>query len=177
MATSGIMRRCMVPLCTIYLSLASLALLADAGNDYCAVALNKKLCEETVKGAGDWNQAITKAITNAISQIEKVNHGQVKSTIQKTKPASTANSVDRTCTEAYASAKDRLEEGMELVKKGDKTGSLNFKLSAALTSLEDCTNAFQDFNLEISNIKALNNNVENAIRVCLAVERSNSGHH
>ncbi|RAL50190.1 hypothetical protein DM860_007864 [Cuscuta australis] len=177
MATSGIMRRCMVPLCTIYLSLASLSLLADADNDYCAVALNKKLCEETVKGARDWNQAITKAITNAISQIEKVNHGQVKSTIQKTKSASTATSVDRTCTEAYASAKDRLEEGMELVKKGDKTGSLNFKLSAALTSLEDCTNAFQDFNLEISNIKALNNNVENAIRVCLAVERSNSGHH
>ncbi|CAH9076272.1 unnamed protein product [Cuscuta epithymum] len=163
------------PLCAaVYLlSLTSVAVLADASN-FCATAMNKKLCEETVKGATDWNQAITKAVTTALNQIEKVDHGQVKTSIHQTKSASVGSAVDRMCTEAYANAKDLLQESLDLIKNGDKTFSLNYKLSAALTSLEDCDNAFDDFKVDVASVQALNNDIGQAIRVCLAVDKSKS---
>ncbi|VFQ97675.1 unnamed protein product [Cuscuta campestris] len=172
------MSRCMI----MYVSLTSLLLIAaDAAtpSDFCATAVDKKLCEETVKGTMDWNHAIIKALQAAMSQLDKVDDGQVKATVHKSKSASMASTIDKICTEAYTNTHDRLYESLRLVRNGEKTGSLNFKLSAALTSLEDCTNAFSDFNLDMSGVEALNSNVENAIRVCLAVEKYNSSgrHH
>ncbi|XP_019184581.1 PREDICTED: uncharacterized protein LOC109179531 [Ipomoea nil] len=147
------LKRCIVAL----LSVVYLTFHADAANNFCATAIDKQLCEKMVKGAPNWNQAITNAITEAQSELAK-----------------TSKSGNPNCQEAYKDTEDKLKESMETAKKGNEDGKLNFQLSAALTSLEDCTNALKDLKEDASAATTLNHGVEQAIRICLAVDTSKS---
>nr|GMD76876.1 uncharacterized protein LOC109179531 [Ipomoea batatas] len=62
-------------------------------------------------------------------------------------------------------------ETVGTIREGDKVGSLDLKLAAALTSLDDCTKALKG-EPDASPAKILNHSVEEAIRVCLAVSSS-----
>ncbi|XP_019184582.1 PREDICTED: uncharacterized protein LOC109179532 [Ipomoea nil] len=148
------LKRCIVAL----LSVVYLTFHADAANNFCATAINKRLCEKMVKGAPNWNKAITKAITVAQRELAKA-----------------SKSGNPNCQEAYKDTKDKLKESKVTAKHGNKDGDLNFQLSAALTSLEDCTNALKDLKEDASAATKLNHGVEQAIRICLAIDTSSGG--
>nr|GMD78832.1 uncharacterized protein LOC109179497 [Ipomoea batatas] len=133
------------------LTLTTLALDAPT-KSFCGTAVDKALCEKTVKGAKTWDDAITKAITAATTQLTKA-----------------SKSADPKCKTFYKTADEKLKECMKLAKSGDKDGSLNVKLTAASTSISDCGGAVKD-----PAKKKLNTAVDQAIKVCLAVEKSKS---
>ncbi|XP_031129573.1 uncharacterized protein LOC116031490 [Ipomoea triloba] len=148
------LKRCIVALLSVvYLSLARHV----DGANFCGTAMDKPLCENMVKGAANWDEAITKAVTQAMAEVAKA-----------------TQSGNPKCKEAYTDTEDKLKESMETIKSGNKDGSLNFQISAALTSLEDCTNALKDLKEDGAAAEKLNHGVEQAIRVCLAVDTSKS---
>ncbi|XP_019184579.1 PREDICTED: uncharacterized protein LOC109179528 [Ipomoea nil] len=110
---------------------------------FCGTAVDKDLCEKTVKGAKTWDDAITAATTQL---------------------ATATKSGDPQCKDFYKSTDDKLKECMKLAKSGDKDGSLNVKLTAASTSISDCSGVVKD-----PAKKKVNTAVDQAIKVCLAV--------
>nr|GMD78831.1 uncharacterized protein LOC109179521 isoform X1 [Ipomoea batatas] len=119
--------------------------------------MDKELCKKMVEGATYWDEAATKAITAATQELAKA--------IESGNPA---------CKKSYKETEENLMESLETVgtiREGDKVGSLDLKLAAALTSLDDCTKALKG-EPDASPAKILNHSVEEAIRVCLAVSSS-----
>nr|GMD80092.1 uncharacterized protein LOC109179521 isoform X1 [Ipomoea batatas] len=129
----------------------------DASYDFCVTAMDKELCKKMVEGATYWDEAATKTITAATQELAKA--------IESGNPA---------CKKSYKETEENLMESLETVgtiREGDKVGSLDLKLAAALTSLDDCTKALKG-EPDASPAKILNHSVEEAIRVCLAVSSS-----
>nr|GLL45236.1 uncharacterized protein LOC109179521 isoform X1 [Ipomoea trifida] len=121
----------------------------DASYDFCVTAMDKELCKKMVEGATYWDEAATKAITAATQDLAKA--------MESGNPA---------CKNLMESL-----ETVGTIREGDKVGSLDLKLAAALTSLDDCTKALKG-EPDASAAKILNHSVEEAIRVCLAVSSS-----
>lgn len=61
---------------------------------------------------------------------------------------------------------------MDLVKKGDKDDSINFKLSASITGLEDCKNALQVMKQNKTPFYVINRNFNHMLKICLAIDKS-----
>nr|GMD80091.1 uncharacterized protein LOC109179531 [Ipomoea batatas] len=147
------LKRCIVALLSVvYVTLTTH--IVDAANNFCATALNKPVCENMVKGSANWDEAITKAITAAMTEVAKA-----------------SKSGHPECKQAYKDTESDMKESMEAVSSGSKR-SLNIKLSAALTSLEDCTNVLKELKQDVAAATTLNDGVDQAIRACLAVDKS-----
>ncbi|XP_019184577.1 PREDICTED: uncharacterized protein LOC109179521 isoform X2 [Ipomoea nil] len=120
------------------------------------------LCVTTVKGAQSWDEAITKALILSQNQLAKA-----------------SKSGNPACKKYYKDTKENLKESLEAMgiaagSEEVKNKSLNVQLPAALTNLEDCIKALKGLKEYTSAEKTLMHGVEQAIRVCLAVNESKS---
>ncbi|XP_019184580.1 PREDICTED: uncharacterized protein LOC109179529 [Ipomoea nil] len=152
----GLKRDIIVALPVVYLIFASHSHV-DASNNFCATAVDKQLCENTVKGATNWEEAITEAIVKAIYQ-----------------QANASTWGNPACEKPYRDTEENLVESLEIVgmtrqSDEDKSKGLKAKLPKALTSLEDCFKILKDLKQDASAEKRLMHGAEQAIGVCLAV--------
>nr|GME03057.1 uncharacterized protein LOC109156039 [Ipomoea batatas] len=137
---------------------------ADApagGNIYCATAFDKIRCEKVTKTATNWTEAMTMVLSDAVKHNEN--------TIRQSKEEALG---DTGCSETYTNIHARLKECLDLVGKEDRNDEINFKLAAAVTSLEDCKNALQDLRDDETPFYILNRQFNHALKICLAVDRS-----
>ncbi|XP_019184578.1 PREDICTED: uncharacterized protein LOC109179527 [Ipomoea nil] len=151
------LKRCIVALSVAYLTLRTIVIHADASNKFCGTALDKPRCEKMAKGATNWDEAITKVINEALNVVAK---------------ASTSGGP--ACKESYKHTEDKLKECLKTARDGNKDGTLNFEISAALTSVTGCTKALKGKKEDVAAAMKLNEDVEQAVRVCLAVDASKS---
>ncbi|XP_019159366.1 PREDICTED: uncharacterized protein LOC109156039 [Ipomoea nil] len=183
----GNSKGCIVALCVVFLTLRTLVLHADGAraggavpaaggadgapaaagggggnNAYCALAFDKVRCEKVTKTATDWDQAMTLVLKDASKHCENV--------IRESKKETTLS--DTPCAETYTNIQARLKECVDLVSKADKSDEVNFKISAAITGLEDCKNKLQDDRDDETPFYALNRHFNHALKICLAVDKA-----
>nr|GME11641.1 uncharacterized protein LOC109156039 [Ipomoea batatas] len=131
------------------------------GNIYCATAFDKIRCEKVTKTATNWTEAMTMVLSDAVKHNEN--------TIRQSKEEALGVTG---CSETYTNIHARLKECLDLVGKEDRNDEINFKLAAAVTSLEDCKNALQDLRDDETPFYILNRHFNHALKICLAVDRS-----
>lgn len=100
------LKRGMVALSVVYLTLTSIVVHADAGagaapgaggsNIYCSTAFDKFLCQKLTKTATNWNQAMSMGLTEAMKHVDLV--------IRKSKSESLG---DSRCGETYVNIQSR----------------------------------------------------------------------
>ncbi|XP_019150512.1 PREDICTED: uncharacterized protein LOC109147308 [Ipomoea nil] len=160
------LKGCIVALSVVYLSLSALVNAAEAaagagGISYCATASDKAMCENVTKTATNWNQAMTMGLKEAMKHSDSI--------ILKSKTVSLGKSK---CGETYDNINARLKECMDLVNKGDANDEINFKLSAAVTGLEDCEIALEVLKDENTPFYESHRHFNHILDVCLAIDKS-----
>lgn len=158
---------------TICFSLALLAtvhvisITAGSVGPYCDKAADKALCTQLTKGAKNWEDAMTNAL-NAVINKAKAAKPTVDGQLPLGLKPITKQSIDSTCDEAYEGGISNLEECVGLVTD-DSNNSLNARLSAASTSLSDCTDALEEFGINSPSVEEFGSDIFKMNSVLLAV--------
>ncbi|KAM3250885.1 hypothetical protein P3L10_004955 [Capsicum annuum] len=140
---------------------------------FCVKALDKPFCNEVVKAANTWQEAITGVLSETIMQI-KLAEPIMANMLAKLSPTTDQklkNKIGKGCKESYNDALETLKEVEELLKTGDKTKSANIKISAAMTRLDDCKGEFKKTPMP-AEFATFYQGSKKLLSTCLAVERT-----
>ncbi|KAK6922259.1 Pectinesterase inhibitor domain [Dillenia turbinata] len=125
----------------VFLAVVAVAVLATTQSEasLCAKSSFPKLCESVIGGTSSPEAALTKSIQASLKQFLNA---------QSTARHTNANkSCREQCAEMYQSAIDSLNHSLEYVKTKD-IGGLRSELSAVLTYVETCNDAFAEFQIK-----------------------------
>ncbi|XP_027099330.1 uncharacterized protein [Coffea arabica] len=147
---------------------------AIIGSPFCAETnhgVEKDLCNSLVNGARTWNEALSRVILAAIEQVKPVKpliDGLGPKLPPSLRPIS-RDSIVQTCSESYGNILDEFNGALENIRTGDKTGAINSQLSAALSSLSDCTDGLEEFGIDGGDLKRFQGILEKYASLSLAV--------
>lgn len=147
---------------------------AGADSPFCAKTNpgpERDLCNSLVNGAKTWNAALSNVIHAALKEVEPVK--PLIDGLGEKLPSSlrqiSKDSIVETCQESYANVIDEFNGALQSIKNGDKKKALNFQLSAALSSLSDCTDGLGEFGVSSPDISRFQAILEKYASLSLAV--------
>lgn len=172
-----------VALSLVSLALTSLIFLVSQSNafvdpeanrvsPFCVKALDKPFCTEVVKVADTWKEAITEVLSETIMQA-RLAEPIMASLLKSLSPADTKlkDNIGISCKKSYNAALETLNEVEELLKTGDKTKSVNIKISSAMSRLNDCEDEFKNVKMP-AEFATFYQGSKKLLSTCLAVERT-----
>ncbi|KAL3511319.1 hypothetical protein ACH5RR_030720 [Cinchona calisaya] len=147
---------------------------ATLDSSFCAqtnAGEERVLCNTLVNGATTWNAALSNVIDGALKQVKPIK--PIIDDLGKNLPSSlrqvSKDSIVETCKESYESVVDEFNGALGNIKTGDKFGSINTQLSAALSSLTECVDALGEFGVDAGELKKFQSILEKYASLSLAV--------